>query len=96
VSYPQSYYDEIRGKLQAVLFMVAPKLPESTRSFVTEELDANELGVALETMVDVLAEVSAPVTREVVDTLAELARTMKLDYDVAGILATSIVDEGGP
>ncbi len=88
VSYGQSYYDDIRGRLQAVLFSVADLLPASTYEFVAEELDANELGVSLETIVDVLAESSAPVPVDIVDSLADLSKTMRMDCDVRAILAT--------
>ena len=82
VAYSQSYYDEIRGKLHAVLFVVADQLPRMTVDFVAEELDANEIGLALETIVEGLAATSAPVPRHIVDDLAELADRMQMDYGV--------------
>lgn len=96
MTYPTSCYDDIRGRLRGVLFTVAPHLPSSTYGFVTEELDANELGVALETLVDVLHEVQAPLPGKVVQTLADLARTMDIDYDVVGALGPLVVDGWQP
>lgn len=83
MTYDSSYYEAIRGRLHAILWEVSDRLSESTRTFVIEELDANELGLALEAMVDELEEARTPLTSRVVGELQDLARTMGMDIDVA-------------
>jgi hypothetical protein len=93
-SFPDAYYEDIRGRLKAVLFTVAPHISRATFAFVSEELDANELGLSLETLVDALVEVEAPVTRSTVETLVELADRMRIDHGIAAALEPFIVDAG--
>lgn len=90
MTYSQSYYDDIRGRLRAVLFTVADVLPEDTLHFVAEELDANELGLSLETLVDVLEEISAHVSRETVSELAALNDVMRIGINVRERLGPGI------
>lgn len=85
----QSYYDEIRGRIMAVFIDVADLLPSSTRDFVTEELDANELGVALQAIVEVLAEVGGVVTEGSVAEMEALAKTMGMELDVGAVTTRS-------
>lgn len=89
-------YDDLRERLQSVLVANVAFLPTTTYKFVAELLDANELGVALETIVEVLIEVNAPVTTSTIKELGVLARDMEMSYDVAAILAPWAVDEGRP
>jgi len=94
VTYPDYYYDDIRGRIQAILLKVGPALPKSTYAFVAEELDSNELGIALETIVDVLAEIQVPVSGQVVQDLADLADTMEIDHDIAALLGPFTAETG--
>lgn len=78
--------DDLRGRLMAVLIQVEGELSARTRDFVTEELDHNELGLALDAMVEELAERRSPVDRAVVADLQELARRMEMAVDVVRML----------
>ena len=90
--FSQAYYDEIRGRLIAVLIMVEDLLPPSTTELVVELLDANELGLALEEMVEVLAERRTRVSPSVIADLDGLARHMQMDLDVTGQVVPALDD----
>ena len=85
--YATEYYEDISGRLRAVLFRTAEILQPDTVEFLTEMLDANELGVALEMMVEALEDAKLPITPEIASTLEALARKMEMNYDVQGALA---------
>lgn len=80
------YYEDINGKLRGVLFQTADTLQPDAVKFLTEMLDANELGLALEMMVEALEEANTPITPDISSTLEALARKMKMDYNVQGAL----------
>jgi hypothetical protein len=86
MTYDSSYYD-------AVLWALSDRLSESTRRFVTEEIDANELGLALEAMVEDLEEAQVRLTPDVVIELEDLERTMQMGIDVAGRLKPLVRDD---
>ena len=67
-------------------------MPADTVTFVIELLDANELGVAEETIVDALAEAQTQIPRSVVVELSEIASAIAMDYDVAEFLAPWTVE----
>ena len=74
-----SYYDDLRGRVRAVLFIVAEQLPRMTVELVTELIDANESGVALETISEVLVERESRITADTLDMVRALVTTMGLD-----------------
>ena len=90
--FSQACDDEIRGRLTAVLIMVEDLLPTSTTELVVELLDANELGLALEELVEGLAERRARVLPSVIEDLDDLARRMQMDLDVTGQVVPALDD----
>lgn len=89
--FAQSYYDEINGRLRAILVQVADSLPDRTREFVADELDANELGLSLETIVEALNESGTWVDSRIVAELSDLAAKMNMNVDVSAALTSSAV-----
>ena len=51
-----SYYQEISGRLHGLLIRLSDRIPARDQQLITEFIDANELGLALEQMADVLSE----------------------------------------
>jgi hypothetical protein len=74
-----AYYEELQGRLRALLITIENELPRVTVDLVAEMIDANELGVALQIMSEMLVESRGSVTEETLDTFGELARVMQLD-----------------
>jgi hypothetical protein len=74
-----SYHDDLRGKVRALLIMVADQLPPTTVELVTEMIDANESGVALETISEMLVESRGAVTSNALAVVDDLVRTMRFD-----------------
>jgi hypothetical protein len=81
VTFPASYYEDLQGKLRALLAEVSGRLPVFTVDFVTELIEQNEPGVALETMSEMLAEARREISATTLDRVSELTRTMGLDQD---------------
>ena len=77
--WPSSYYEELRGKVLALLIMIQDQLPSATVKIVAELVDANEPGVALETMSEMLVESGEAITLESLALVDDLVRTMQLD-----------------
>jgi len=48
-------YDDIAGRLHGLLIRLSDRLPADSHAQITEFLDHNELGLALEQMADLLA-----------------------------------------
>lgn len=83
-----SYYDDIRGRLHGVLIATCSCLREWAVKAVSDYLDYNELGLALENLTEALAASSVPVSSETVEALCSLAGKMEMEYDVASALST--------
>jgi hypothetical protein len=89
MGFSREYYQEIEDGLRAVLAAVAELLSVDTVAFVDDMLDHNELGIALEVMVEALVESRAAIRKDLVGGLSDLARTMQLDLDVVAALSRS-------
>lgn len=77
-----SYYEEIRGRLHGLLIRLSDRIPANDQELITEFIDANELGLALEQIAYVLSEEELPlVPDERVDILA-LAEHMEMGEEV--------------
>ena len=77
-----SYYEDLQGRLRATLILVADHLPRITVELVTEFIDANECGLALETLSEMLHESNARLTRQLAAEMHSLADEMGLDRQV--------------
>lgn len=58
----RAYYEEIAGELHGILVRLDDRLPGKDITLIAEFIDANELGLALEHMADVLSEDEQPLT----------------------------------
>ncbi len=72
-------HDDIRGRVQGMLITVADQLPAVTVGLVDELLDANELGVAVEMLSEMLVESNARLSPDDIATFNSLVDYMKLD-----------------
>ena len=70
------------GGVRALLIMVADQLPRTTVALATEIVDANESGIALETISEMLVESDGRLSAEAFGTGSDLVVTMGLDHDV--------------
>jgi hypothetical protein len=58
----RAYYEEIAGDLHGLLVRLGDRLPGEDITLIVEYIDADELGLALEQMADVLSEDQEPLT----------------------------------
>jgi len=72
-------HDDIRGRVQGLLITVADQLPAVTVGLVDELLDANELGIAVEMLSEMLVESNARLSRDAMTIFKDLVDEMKLD-----------------
>ena len=56
------YHEEIAGELRGLLIRLDDRLPGKDVTLIAEFIDANELGLALEQMADVLSEHELPLS----------------------------------
>jgi hypothetical protein len=77
--YSDEYYDSLYRKGVAALGQLEGLLPASTVDFARGLFEANEPGVAVETLSEALGEGDVAVTSSVRQQLVELAETMELD-----------------
>jgi hypothetical protein len=78
-SWPPSRHEEIQGRVRGLLIAVAPQLPAVTAGIVDEMIDANECGVALEIMSEMLVESGAAISAETLSNVSSLVDEMGLD-----------------
>jgi hypothetical protein len=77
--WPASQHEEVQGRARGLLIAVAPQLPSVTIGLVDEMIDANECGVALEIMSEMLVESRAIISSQELAMIRELVETMRLD-----------------
>lgn len=76
-----SDYDDIRGRVRGLLITVADQLPAVTAGLVDELLDANEQGIAVEMLSEMLVESSARISPDTIAMFEEVVADMKLDQE---------------
>lgn len=74
-------HDALTGSCNAVLILVADRLPRATVEQVAEFVDASEFGVAVEWLADALADLDVAVPAEAFALLDDLFTTMLLPRD---------------
>jgi hypothetical protein len=90
-----SQHEEIQGRARGLLIAVAPQLPAVTVGLVGEMIDANECGVALEIMSEMLVESRAAVSAQELTMLSELVETMRLDPLTVERVRPLVATDGG-
>lgn len=82
----RGYYEDVAGRLRELLIRLDDRLPSKDVTLISEFVDANELGLALEQMADVLGEDEQPLAAgERADMLA-LVERMQMSDRVQGAL----------
>lgn len=83
----RAQYEEIAGLLHGLLIRLDDRLPGKDVLLVVEFIDANELGLALEQMADVLSEDERPLSADERADMLALAARMRMDDRVSRALA---------
>jgi hypothetical protein len=73
------YYATITAELQVLLIGLNDRLPGRDVTLIAEFIDANELGLALEQMADVLSQDEQPLAAEERQRMLALVRTMQMN-----------------
>jgi hypothetical protein len=74
-----AYYEEIAGRLRGLLIRLSDRLSDKDRLLIAEFIDANELGLALEQMADVLSEDEQPLAPDERSDMLALVERMQMD-----------------
>jgi hypothetical protein len=74
-----SRHEEVQGRTRGLLITLAPQLPAVTVGIVDEMIDANECGVALEIMSEMLVESGGRISEVTLSEVASLVDEMGLD-----------------
>jgi hypothetical protein len=74
-----AYYEEIAGRLHGLLIRLDDRLPGTDVTLIAEFIDANELGLALEQMADLLSENGKPLSTDERDDMLALVDRMGMD-----------------
>ncbi len=82
-----AYYDEITSTLRSLLIRLSDRLPREDQVLISEFIEANELGLALEQMADVLSEDDLPISSQDRADMLGLAERMQMDDRVPRALA---------
>lgn len=85
-SVDRAYYDEIAGLLRGLLIRLDDRLPGKDVTLIAEFIDANELGLALEQMADVLSEDEQPLSPDERADMLALAARMQMGDRVSRAL----------
>jgi len=83
----RAYYEEIAGDLRGLLVRLDDRLPGKDVTLIAEFIDANELGLALEQMADVLSEDAQPLSADERADMLALVDRMQMDERVPRALA---------
>jgi hypothetical protein len=83
----RAYYEEIAGLLHGLLIRLDDRLPGKDVTLIAELIDANELGLALEQMADVLSEDERSLTTDERADMLALVDRMQMDDRVRRALA---------
>lgn len=78
-SWPASSHEEIQGHTRGLLIALAPQLPAITAGLVDGMIDANECGVAVEIMSEMLVEAGGVISEETLSEVAFLVKELRLD-----------------
>lgn len=82
----RTYYEDIAGRLRGLLIRLDDRLPFKAVALIAEFVDANELGLALEQMTDVLSEDGQPLTSDERADIVALVERMEMGDRVPSAL----------
>lgn len=89
-----SRYDDLRGRVRGLLITLADQLPAVTAGLVDELLDANEPGVAVEVLSEMLLESKARISPGTMAVFEGVVEEMKLDPANVERLRPLMIDAG--
>ena len=89
--YDSSYYEELQGQVRGVVIEVEQWLTKGQLELLNELIDANEPGVALEMVSDLLMESEAMLPRSTKESIGRLVATMELPAMVADQLESRTI-----
>ncbi|MCU1489439.1 MAG: hypothetical protein JWM85_844 [Acidimicrobiaceae bacterium] len=78
-----AYYEDLRGRVRGLLIATSEFFPPDQVGRVDVIIDANESGVALEMLGEMLVEVRAVVDSDIVEQFERLAQDMGLAPDLS-------------
>ncbi len=82
----RAYFEDVAGQLHGLLLRLDDRLPGKDVTLIAEFIDANELGLALEQMADVLSEDEQPLAADERADMLALVERMKMSDRVQGAL----------
>ncbi len=88
-----AHFEDLQGRLRALLIRVGDQLPVETAGFVDELIDSSEFGIALETMSEALVEAAAAIDAETLAMTRSLADAMELGSQVHARLAPLVEED---
>lgn len=94
MAFDTSNHDDIRGRVRGLLITVAEQLPAVTAGLVDELLDANEQGIAVELLSEMLVESNARISPETIAMFEDVVEEMKLDKANVERLRPLVIDAG--
>lgn len=74
-----AHYEEIAGLLRGLLIRLGDRLSTKDVTLIAEFIDANELGLALEQIADVLCEAEQPLTADERSDMLALVDRMRME-----------------
>jgi len=83
----RTYYEEIAGRLHGLLIGLDDRLPGKDVTLIAEFIDANELGLAVEQMADVLSVDERPLSHDERSEMLALVDQMHMDDRVPRALS---------
>lgn len=74
-------YEDLQARLRWLVTQMGDQLPRTTVEFISEFIDANECGLALETLSEMFVEVDARINRQTFEAVALLTTEMGMDRE---------------
>ncbi len=87
------YYEDLQGQLRGLLIALEGRLTRDQAALLNELVDANESGVALEMMIDILSQQGEPIARQLLEQMVRLAERMGLSTTITTVNGLSAEDD---
>lgn len=89
-TFDTAYYERSQQRLRRLVVNLQDRLSPADRALVDEFIDANECGLALETIVDGLVEDGVRLDATLLDEIDDLAETMRLSPNLVDRLTSPV------
>jgi hypothetical protein len=84
--YDAAYFEDLQGRLRALLISIADQLSPQTIRLADEMIDAAECGIALDMLSEMLVESGARIDKQILADIAGLVDTMGLEAETVNRL----------